>query len=99
MPQASTLAAAAVGASIAGVYTVRDETMVQHLHLARATEGLRIEPSAAAGLSGPRMLLETPQGREYLAGQGLLPHMAHATHIAWLTGGALMPDWLYPPET
>jgi len=98
VPQASTLAAAAVGADLAGVYTVRDETLVRHLHLARACEGLRIEPSAAAGLSGPCMLLETPQGRDYLHHHGLTPHLPRATHIAWLTGGALMPDWLYPPE-
>ncbi len=98
VPQASRLAAAAVGSAIAGVYTVRDETLVQHLHLTRAIEGLRIEPSAAAGLSGPRMLLETAQGQSYLARRGLLPLLANATHIAWLTGGALMPDWLYPPE-
>ena len=92
VPRASELAAAVAGPVIAGVYTVRDSTLLQHLYLAHATQGLRIEPSAAAGLSGPGMLLGTPQGRMYLHRRGLAPHLAQATHVAWLTGGMLMPD-------
>lgn len=87
VPRASTLAAAAVGGDIAGVYTVQDETLLRHLHLARTSQGLWVEPSAAAGLSGPGMLLGTPQGRAYLQRKGLAQTLHNATHIAWLTGG------------
>ena len=95
VPQASALAAAVVGHLIAGVYTVEDNTLFRHLQLARLTEQLRIEPSAAAGLAGPRMLLDTPQGQGYLHRQDLLPTLEKATHIAWLTGGMLVPDEAY----
>src|SRR5450830_1742139 len=92
VPQASTLAAAAVGGQIAGIYTVEDDTLMHHLWQAQASQGLRIEPSAAAGLSGPAMLLNTPQGQAYLQQAGLASHLAQATHVAWLTGGMLMPE-------
>ena len=92
VPRASTLAAAAVGQRLAGVFTVQDATLMQQLWQAQATEGLRIEPSAAAGLSGPQRLLNTPQGQAYLDQQGLTRHMAQSTHVAWLTGGMLMPE-------
>lgn len=92
VPQASTLAAAAVGGQIAGIYTVQDDTLMRHLWRAQASQGLRIEPSAAAGLSGPAMLLNTPQGQAYLQQRGLASQMAQATHVAWLTGGMLMPE-------
>jgi D-serine dehydratase len=92
VPRASTLAAAAVGGDVAGVYTVQDETLLRHLDLARSSQGLRLEPSAAAGLPGPGMLLDTPQGRDYLQRKGLAQTLHNATHIAWLTGGSLMPD-------
>ncbi|MNO82246.1 D-serine dehydratase [compost metagenome] len=95
VPRASELAAAAVGALIAGVYTVEDATLFRHLYMARATQGIQIEPSAAAGLSGPGMLLNTPQGRDYLQRRNLLPLLQDATHIAWLTGGSLVPATEY----
>jgi len=92
VPRASTLAAAAVGAQIAGIYTVQDDTLMRHLWQAQASEGLRIEPSAAAGLSGPALLLNSASGRHYIQEKGLEEHMAQATHVAWLTGGMLMPE-------
>ncbi len=96
VPQASLLAAAVAGPKVAGSYTVTDDTLFQHLYLAQTTEGLRIEPSAAAGFSGPGMLLDTAQGRHYLAAQGLgTEPLCQATHVAWLTGGMLVPDAEY----
>nr|WP_272868088.1 D-serine ammonia-lyase [Caldimonas tepidiphila] len=95
VPRASELAAALVRPLLAGVYTVEDETLFRHLHLAASTEELRIEPSAAAGLSGPAMLLGTPAGRDYLARHGLQERMPGATHIAWTTGGLFVPDEEY----
>jgi len=95
VPRASELAADVVRQSIGGVYTVADETLFRHLHAAAVTEGVRIEPSAAAGLSGPAMLLGSTAGRDYLRRHGLEAHMAEATHIAWTTGGLFVPDEEY----
>lgn len=96
VPQASLLAAAVAGPRVAGAYTVADDTLFQHLYLAQTTEALRIEPSAAAGFSGPGMLLGTDQGRHYLATHGVdADALQQATHIAWLTGGRLVPEAEY----
>ena len=95
VPRASDLAAKIMRPLLAGVYTVEDETLFAHLHLAARTEDIRIEPSAAAGFSGPGMLTGTDAGRAYLAAHGLAAHMHNATHIAWTTGGLFVPDEEY----
>ncbi|QHI98605.1 D-serine ammonia-lyase [Xylophilus rhododendri] len=95
VPRASELAAEVVKPFIGGVYTVEDDTLFRDLHTAAATEGLRIEPSAAAGLAGPAMLLGSEAGRAYLRRHGLDTHMAAATHIAWTTGGLFVPEEEY----
>ena len=92
VPRASELAAALVRPLLAGVYTVDDDLLFQHLRLAATTQALRIEPSAAAGLSGPQMLRDSAAGQRYLARHGLQAQMAGATHIAWTTGGLFVPD-------
>ena len=54
-------------------------------------EGLRVEPSAAAGLAGPAMLLGTAEGRSYLRDWQLEDHLAQSTHLVWTTGGLFVP--------
>lgn len=95
VPRASLLAAELMRPLLAGVYTVQDETLFQHLALAHDVAGLRIEPSAAAGFSGPGMLTGTPQGRAWLRARGLDAHLPRATHIAWTTGGLFVPESEY----
>ena len=95
VPRASDLAANAIGHALSGVYTVSDDTLFHHLYLANRHAGLQIEPSAAAGLSGPGMLRNTASGQAYLKRHGLLPVMHAATHIAWTTGGLFVPDSEY----
>jgi D-serine dehydratase len=74
-----------------GVFTVRDDEIFEDLFLLHEAEGMRIEPSAAAGFRGPRWLLETEIGRDYLVKHDLLKDMDRATHVLWTTGGALLP--------
>lgn len=95
VPRASELAADVVRGFLGGVFTVEDETLFRHLCLLKDREGLQIEPSAAAGFGGPRALLESVAGQDYLQRQKLLPHMANATHIVWTTGGLFVPDEEY----
>ena len=95
VPRASDLAADTIGDDLSGVYTVGDDTLFRHLYLARRHAALQIEPSAAAGFSGPAMLGQTAAGRAYLERHGLLPVMNAATHIAWTTGGLFVPDAEY----
>lgn len=78
-----------------GVFTVPDEDLFRDLYRLDETESLRIEPSAAAGFGGPRWILESEQGRRYLADHALTETMDSATHILWTTGGAFVPEEEY----
>jgi D-serine dehydratase len=89
--RASELAARLIRPLISGGFTVPDDDLFEHVHMLRC-EGLQIEPSAAAGFRGPRWLLESEQGRQYLEAHGLTHKMRAATHILWTTGGALVPE-------
>lgn len=95
VPRASLLAASLMHPLLSGIFTVQDATLFQHLAWAHDTEGLRIEPSAAAGFSGPGMLTGTLAGRAWLRAQGLEAHLPRATHLAWTTGGLFVPDTEY----
>jgi D-serine dehydratase len=83
VPRASLLAAETMKSIVAGSFTVQDSTLFEHLRLLRETEGLQIEPSAAAGFSGPQWLQDN-----FLACPG-------AIHLVWTTGGSLVPDEEY----
>lgn len=94
VPQASELAVAAMRQVLAACGTVTDERLLQLLYQLEQTEGLRIEPSAAAGLAGPA-LLQTAAGQQWLQARGLLAHWPQARHVAWTTGGLLVPPAQY----
>lgn len=75
----------AVGDRVRGYATVTDDDLLRTLAVAEAVAGLRLEPSACAGLRAAGQLAAA--GTDGAAGAG--------THIAWLTGGSLMPDEEY----
>jgi len=74
---------------IDGYVTVTDERMKAFQGLLHDTEGIDVEPSAAAGFAGPWRILEN---RDYLDAYGLTPEvLANSTHIVWATGGSMVP--------
>jgi len=89
--QASLLVSRLMRAQLSGVFTVTDAQLYVHLHRVAHTEGMLLEPSAAAGFEGPQWLTRSDEGRAYLRQHGLERHMASATHIVWTTGGSLVP--------
>lgn len=91
VPRASRLAAELMQPLLSGVYTVTDATLFEHLVQVLDHTGLRIEPSAAAGFSGPGQLLHSASGHDWLERHGLRTHLAQATHLVWTTGGRLLP--------
>lgn len=95
VPRASEPALEVMRPLLAGVGTVRDDTLFDHLRLALATEDLRVEPSAAAGFSGPALMLGSEAGQAYLARHRLHAHLPQATHLAWTTGGLFVPEAEY----
>lgn len=74
-----------------GFYTVSDEEMYSLLALMERSEGLRLEPSALAGVPGIARVHAEQQG--YRVRLGLdRQAMANATHLVWATGGNRVPD-------
>ncbi|WP_084004408.1 D-serine ammonia-lyase [Terasakiispira papahanaumokuakeensis] len=73
-----------------GLYTVNDDTLHALVKLMTDAEALSIEPSAAAGLPGFAWLQKA--SHETLAPIGLADHLANATHLAWATGGNMVPE-------
>ncbi|MEZ3499839.1 D-serine ammonia-lyase [Pantoea sp. KPR_PJ] len=75
---------------IDGCYTLSDESMYDLLVMLDRTEGLRLEPSALAGMKGP---LHVSSNGAYQRHLGLTAtSMAHATHLVWATGGGMVPE-------
>ncbi len=76
----SVLAGPIIGALCSGLYTESDEAMRAYLKQFYASDGLRLELSAAAGLGGPARRAQI---------EGLRTPSAH---LVWLTGGGLLPE-------
>ncbi|MDO4489119.1 MAG: D-serine ammonia-lyase [Eubacteriales bacterium] len=73
---------------MSGCYTLSDERMSMLLAMLADTEKIFLEPSALAGMYGP-VLSSTDSGmRTYLES---VSSPADATHIAWATGGSMVP--------
>lgn len=92
VPGASALAIREMRALLSGIVTTTDDTMFADLYWLHAQQNIKVEPSAAAAVSGPRMLLTTEAGQDYLNSHALQPYMHQANHIVWTTGGLFIPD-------
>jgi D-serine dehydratase len=74
---------------LSGSYTISDEHLYKLLKELVDTEGIRLEPSALAGMIGPVKLID--EGAAYLENQRLTETMRNGTHIVWATGGSMVP--------
>ena len=76
---------------IDGYITVSDDTLYRRIAQMDALEGVRLEPSAVAGLPGMVQVLTETQG--YRERMGLSEaRMGRATHLVWATGGGMVPE-------
>lgn len=89
---ASPLVAPLMAHMLAGVFTVDDDTLLADAWRLEESEGVYVEPSAAAALRGPAWLLDTAAGRSWLERHELAHSMFAATHVIWSTGGSLVPE-------
>lgn len=71
---------------ISGVYTIKDEDLFVLLSELMDSENIFLEPSATAGLIGPQMIAKT----DYFEKNNV--NLKNAIHVAWATGGDLVPD-------
>ncbi len=74
---------------LSGIYTISDEQMYKLLKDLVDTEKIYLEPSALAGMIGPIKLGK--DGTDYLQKHHLTEKMKNAVHIAWATGGSMVP--------
>ncbi|WP_392432178.1 D-serine ammonia-lyase [Yersinia sp. HM-2024] len=73
-----------------GFYTLSDAEMYDLLGLLNQYEGIRLEPSALAGMPGPARVSSSS---DYLEQNHFSAEkMRHATHLVWATGGGMVPS-------
>ncbi|EPZ2458739.1 D-serine ammonia-lyase [Citrobacter youngae] len=73
-----------------GLYTLDDQTMYDMLGWLAQEEGIRLEPSALAGMAGPQHVCASTN---YQQMQGLsADQLNNATHLVWATGGGMVPE-------
>jgi D-serine dehydratase len=77
---------------ISGIFTIQDDMQFRLLSAVRDSEGIALEPSATAGLTGPAMLVQSQAGQDYLRAHNLLGSMPAAIHVVWATGGGMVPE-------
>src|SRR5690606_1059663 len=75
---------------LSGCYTVEDQYLLASLKEMYEQENIFMEPSAHAGLFGPNILLS--KGKGYLERLNLVDKMEGAKHLAWSTGGNMVPE-------
>jgi len=91
VPTTSALVSKLMSNYFSGGYTLNDRTFSTVLTKLYELEDIFLEPAAVAGLPGPFKLLKTEAGRRYLEKNDLMDKLDQGTHIAWGTGGSMVP--------
>ncbi len=71
---------------ISGIYTIEDDVLFRLLTQLMDSENQFLEPSATPGLIGPQRIANTDYAKKHNI------DMNKVTHIAWATGGDLVPQ-------
>ena len=77
---------------LSGEFTVCDRKLYDYMRDLLRAEDIFLEPSACAAFQGPLLIEKDDTARRYLQENHLTDKMPHATHIAWATGGSLVPE-------
>ena len=91
VPRTSALVAKMMDHYFSGGYTLTDDTFSALLTNLYEQEEIFLEPAAVAGLPGAFKLLKAADGDNYLKTHQLKDKLKNATHIAWGTGGSMVP--------
>lgn len=77
---------------MSGCYSLEDRRMYRMLAQLADTEGLKLEPSALAGMYGPVLMATNPVFSAYPSSVGISDEaMDQAVHLVWATGGSMVP--------
>ncbi|MGD9569356.1 MAG: D-serine ammonia-lyase [Sedimentibacter sp.] len=77
---------------LSGVFTVDDYKLYDNMRYLHESEDINIEPSACAAFEGAIKIEASAEGKKYIEAHRLNDKMKNATHIAWATGGSLVPE-------
>jgi D-serine dehydratase len=77
---------------LSGIFTIDDYKLYNNMRYLHFSENIDIEPSACASFEGPIKFETSEQGKEYIKKYNLENKLNKATHIAWATGGVLVPQ-------
>ena len=75
---------------LSGIFTIDDYKLYDILRLLHDNENIDIEPSACAAFEGV-IIFESEEMIKYIKDNELSEYMCNSTHIAWATGGSLVP--------
>lgn len=76
---------------LAGEFTIKDKKLYFYLKNLVDSEKIFIEPSSCAAFIGVNKLFTDKKMQNFLAEHNLTDKMANSSHIAWATGGSLVP--------
>lgn len=77
---------------LSGEFTIRDAKLYDYMRDLLESEDIFLEPSACAAFQGPVRLMQSKETQEYIKAHNLTDKMEHAVHIAWATGGSMVPE-------
>ncbi|MGM9661508.1 MAG: D-serine ammonia-lyase [Oscillospiraceae bacterium] len=77
---------------LSGCFTVADGRLFDALRVLHGRDGVFIEPSSCAALGAWQDMARFEGAREYVRRHGLEEKLPDAVHIAWATGGRLVPE-------
>ncbi len=77
---------------LSGEVTIEDPKLYVFMRALLESQDIFLEPSACASFQGPVEWLKQPEGKSYCEKYGLTAEkLANSAHIAWATGGSLVP--------
>lgn len=91
VPQTSGFVAELMEHYFDGGFTVSEHDSMHLLAKMHEIEDIQLEPAALAGTPGPSRLFQKAEGKQFLADLNIADH-SNITHIAWATGGSMVPE-------
>jgi D-serine dehydratase len=77
---------------LSGIFTIKDYKLYNYLRDIVNSENIFLEPSACSSFEGPVGLMNYTEGQKYIEDMNLKGKMDNSIHIAWATGGNLVPE-------
>lgn len=74
---------------LSGIATIEDKKLYDLMRGLLSSEDIFIEPSSCASFAA---LIRPEELKSYIETRGLADKMKNATHIAWATGGSMVPE-------